>query len=122
MGGKDIPGIAVQYFYLVAVVLEIFLCGFIHASLVKVLDDFQFTDILFLDGFLDGFGDVDDPVVGWSGKFDLRDLHVTSEVADVTVGYRSCEAGAVRFGTQGTPCAFLHGLWRRFCYTSVVFY
>ena len=77
---------------------------------------------MILDGFLEVFGEFDDPVVWRNVVFDRRDLQVVGEVSGVTVGYRSCAAGAVRFGTWGAPCAFLHGLWRRFRYTSIVFH
>ena len=42
--------------------------------------------VLILDGCLEGFGELDDPVVGRNVVYDRRDLQVVGEVAGVTVG------------------------------------
>ena len=45
---------------------------------------FQFIMVLILDGYLEGSGELDDPVVGRNGGCVCRGLQVVGDVADVT--------------------------------------
>ena len=56
---------------------------------------FQFIMVLILDGYLEGFGELDDPVINRNCRLNLHTLHVAGEVADVGVNFRFCAAVAV---------------------------
>ena len=66
-GGEELVGVAVELHYLSAVIVK----------------------------YLEGFGELDDPVINRNCRLNLRFLQVVGEVADVTVISRFCAAVAV---------------------------
>ena len=94
-GCEELGGVVVKLLYLGAVVVEFVVRKCPDVSFVPISQHFQFSRDLSLDGFLEGFGELDDPVIWRNGRCGGCDLQVVSEVADVTVGCGPCASVAV---------------------------